>query len=328
MSNPGNFESVLGDLLDRAMSGDSSRLFPSGLTVVREGDYDYHRLPTYTCRACEDTGLVSVEVPRSERLYGANAGMMSLACRCLCEQGQTRNVGMPLSSVADHWSELQLLSYWPQGTPEITRRIGDRLAQVGFLPVMRNWTFESYRATVLAARKDLRPFVKYAEVWVGTPLMARADVVIFGPPGTGKTGLAVCAARACLEKGDAVRFTSARDLMNLWRSTMKNDGPSEAEVYAPFRDADVLVIDEIGGTSLTQFVQDSLLALLDHRQKSQRPTILTLNLPSGTLANETKQIMSEMFGPALYDRLVPGTFWYLDGKSTRGVKVAPAEPQP
>lgn len=315
-----DFGEALGQALENALAGKASRLFPNGLTIIRDPNQE----PVYTCPVCQDKGIVPVEVDRSRRVYGPYAGTGTIAVRCLCETGRKNNEGSKMSTLADVWPEHRLLAYWPSGVPAVQFKLQAQLKEAGFMPVMTTWTLATYREQLVSQRRNLRPFAKYAQVWIETDKYSRADVVIYGPPGTGKTGLAVSIARGCIERGETVLISGARDLFNRWRETIKPDGPSEEDVLSGPREVDVLVLDELGGTKLTEFVGDYLLALIDYRQKSRKPTILTLNLPPKVLANETEQIMRDLFGPALFDRLVQGTFWYLDGESVRtSAKVIP-----
>jgi DNA replication protein DnaC len=266
----------------------------------------------WKCPPCQDTGWVPVTV--YPKIYGGRA--TEAVARCLCEKGQVQ-----LSSaktIAEFWPEAQIMAWWPEGRPagsiDVLR---GRLVSAGFQPSFIGWTIDSYRSVCVAQNRELSRYLKYANVWVNeTDPESRSDLVLYGPNGTGKTGLAVAIARGVFQAGQSMRFITARDLMTLWRSTMKDGGPDEADVFGPFHTVQVLVIDEISGTKMTEFMIDTMTAVIDARQRANRPTIITANV--GALALDSTDELKDLFGASLFDRLRErAQMWPLFGESLR-----------
>jgi DNA replication protein DnaC len=142
--------------------------------------------------------------------------------------------------------------------------------------------------------------VRAAEAWLESYYAgARRNLILHGPAGEAKTGLAVGLARALVERVD-VKFIVWRDWLDVTRRAFAagTDAPS----FAPHSCA-VLVLDDLGSERGTPFALEQLLSLIDHRYRQELPTIITSNFaPSGLAAELGK--LDETIGARIVSRLV------------------------
>jgi DNA replication protein DnaC len=106
-----------------------------------------------------------------------------------------------------------------------------------------------------------------------------AGLLVTGPVGVGKTHLSV-AILAELVDTKAARgiFCDFTDLIDRIQATFSRGGEeSSDEVLAPYRDAELLILDELGSRRPTDWVRDVLYGLLNTRYNRNRVTILTTN---------------------------------------------------
>ena len=267
-----------------------------------------------SCAVCGDSGWAEVEAQ-------PYASVTVAACECI--EGEKRAAVRYGNRSPKRLRECMapecLQALFPEGTAAAAREAARaRLLAAGLPTVCREWTVTSYREIVIAGDKDLARFGHWADAWIETAADDRHDVVLYGTKGTGKTGLAVAMARGAFDKGATIRFTTARDLMQTFRASMRDDGEGEQSVDASFLAPQVLVLDEFGGTTLTDYQRDTLTALIDKRQKERRQTLITLNVEGGLLAEDVQAQTRELLGGRLADRLVEGALWWaMVGKSRR-----------
>ena len=100
-----------------------------------------------------------------------------------------------------------------------------------------------------------------------------------GPPGAGKTHLAVGVLRALIERwrvhGRFVEFTS---LIHQIQSTFDSDSQeSKRQILDPLSGAELLVLDELGAQQPTPWVRDLLYLIINNRYTRRLPTIFTTN---------------------------------------------------
>jgi DNA replication protein DnaC len=117
-----------------------------------------------------------------------------------------------------------------------------------------------------------------------------------GTTGTGKTHLAVGLLRHVLGKGGTGRYTTLSNMLGRIKATFSKDGPEkEHDVIRDLTRCDLLVIDEIGRGTESNYETSQLFRVLDERYMNQRPTLLVSNLsPAG---------LKQQLGDAALDRL-------------------------
>lgn len=277
---------------------------------------DEHAKP-YECAVCGDTGMVIEQQPEPQDAYTG-------AVRCLCGLGQRLPPmisGRPWKSLAEVWAPEDIVDRFPEGSAPAAFVLRDWMDLSGIPLAYQPWTLRSYMDIVVVQDPPLKKLVRYAETWLKTPLEARSDLLAFGPNGTGKTGLLTAILRGCVEAREACLWTTGAELMETWRGSFRvaNIDGERRDVLQRPTTVDVLFIDELGGTRATDFVIDALTTLVDRRQRSNRPTLMTLNVPKQAMGLELDEVMEEALGPALYDRLTSrAQLWPLTGESKRG----------
>jgi len=138
------------------------------------------------------------------------------------------------------------------------------------------------------------------------------SVTLIGPPGLGKTMLAICIATKQVQLGATARFISAQSLATQLRRTGTAAG--RQRVLKPLLSVDVLVLDELGYLPTESAFGPALYEIIAGRY-DRRPTIITSNKS----LTEWAQIVQDVsLAAALLDRLLHhGEVFYLTGPSYR-----------
>lgn len=292
--------------------------FKARLARLAQAPADAPRPPSATCSACDDTGWARHE----GKVYA-----------CLCEAGQKKPPTIP--TIRDVGDAHTLRALFPKGIPSAISGYAVRLEACGVGRAESRYTFDSFAAR-FRGDKIIERHLNLARLWIDTEPSKRTDLVLFGAHGRGKTGLAVAIARALVERKERLHFVEAEGIATRIRNTYNRHGgggdwhdPSdrdvetEADVVAELTGIDTLIVDEVTGVKITEFVDDKLRAIVTTRQRNARPTILTLNLPADD-ANDAGRIeagLARIFGGALYDRLAErAQFLAMFGPSVRGKK--------
>jgi DNA replication protein DnaC len=124
-----------------------------------------------------------------------------------------------------------------------------------------------------------------------------------GRCGVGKTHLAVAALKGIINKGIPALFYDFRDLLKeIQDSYNPNTHTSELKILAPVFEAEVLVLDELGASKPTEWVQETMTHIITKRYNDKKVTIFTsnyLDIPFGAY----DEILEDRVGVRLRSRL-------------------------
>ena len=127
---------------------------------------------------------------------------------------------------------------------------------------------------------------------------ANANMIFYGPSGTGKTFLSNCIAREAIERCKSIVYESAAEMFERFSKDSFQRSEDEAlsgrirEIY----DCELLIIDDLGTELASAFTNSRLFMLLSHRLKTGSSTIISSNLSMNQ--------MSQIYGERIVSRLM------------------------
>lgn len=156
----------------------------------------------------------------------------------------------------------------------------------------KDQTFANFKPdrhpTIRAACEAARSFAAEPHCWF----------VLHGDPGTGKSHLCAAIANSLIDRAQAAIFVTMPQLASsLKRLFDEQAAAAEGETYYQRKDvyatAPVLIVDDIGAGTFTDWDAKVLFDILDPRYTNQLPTVLVSNLDMTD---------SDVFDPRLVDR--------------------------
>jgi DNA replication protein DnaC len=152
-------------------------------------------------------------------------------------------------------------------------RIARQLNSLSNLESLRHLTFETFDATQRGTETAFRIAREYSRATDGW-------LVFHGGVGVGKTHLAAAIANAYASRHvqAAVYFRVVPDLLDQLRATFDPDtGVAYDERFQQIRNANLLILDDLGTENTTSWASEKLFQLINHRYNEQLPTVITSN---------------------------------------------------
>ncbi|MSP13626.1 MAG: AAA family ATPase [Chloroflexi bacterium] len=212
------------------------------------------------CPICKGVGYLRRNVPVGHPDFGK-----LVPCRCKVKVWEKQHhEGLRRAGNLDVLERMRFATFLKEGVgqrPEIARNLG-------------------------RAYETCQEFAMRPEGWL----------VLKGGYGCGKTHLVAAIANYLVERGVPAVFIVVPDLLDFLRAAYAPDSAgSYDERFDRVRNAEVLILDDLGTQSSTPWAQEKLFQIFNHRYNRMLPTVITTNLEL------------EQFDPRLRSRLTdPG----------------------
>jgi DNA replication protein DnaC len=203
--------------------------------------YETSTTPEDVCPYCGGLGYVSKDVPVGHPDFGK-------AFPCVCRR------------------------------EDVSARKAEHLRKIGNLGNYAHLTLDNFvvsNALTPPQQANLRTSLSLAHEFAIHP---QGWLLFFGGYGCGKTHLAAAIGNHRLSENQPAIFLTVPDLLDHLRTSF---GPNSElgydEMFEQLRDAPLLIMDDLGAESSTQWANEKLYQLFNHRYTRQLPTVVTTN---------------------------------------------------
>ncbi|MBA2442060.1 MAG: ATP-binding protein [Rubrobacter sp.] len=143
---------------------------------------------------------------------------------------------------------------------------------------MRNYTFANFKPFVSpGATKAAEKVEEYLKNWKENR-EAGNGLYLGGGVGTGKTHLAVAVMNELIQRERVPSlFVTVPELLDNLRGAYNDPGKNLDEWMEAVKNADLLILDDLGSEKATLWVQERLFVIINHRYRETLPTVITSN---------------------------------------------------
>ncbi len=174
--------------------------------------------------------------------------------------------------------------------------------------------FDNWDAREDLPKKDhdnLRRAYEWARRYADSP---QGWLIFSGTYGCGKTHLAAAIANRCQMAGTGAMFVTVPDLLDHLRATFNPASTvSYDRLFNEIRNADLLVLDDLGVENASPWAREKLFQIIDHRYRARLATVVTMSRP---LDEIDERLASRLGDPAR------GVVFAITASSFRGKKPA------
>lgn len=162
-------------------------------------------------------------------------------------------------------------------------------------------TFASFKTPHGAKQTTVKDILWRYGKHIGDELKAGTNIVLIGPPGTGKDHLLAALMREAVNKGHTVKWTSGAKLFARLRDDIETRS-LESKAVSEYATSDVLTVSDPiwDGQPLTRHQRLRLGEIIDERYNNRQATWVSINAANRSEAEAN-------LGGALVDRLRDGS---------------------
>jgi DNA replication protein DnaC len=157
---------------------------------------------------------------------------------------------------------------------ELNELRSDELRRLSNLEMFSHQSFEEFDNDIEGVREAYDTALTFAQE------PGNRWLFLYGPCGTGKTHLAVAIARYAMDWHNmSVYFAAVPDLLDHLRATFDpSSGSAYDDRFTSIREAQLLVLDDLGTENATPWAKEKLYQIINHRYMEQLPTVITSNV--------------------------------------------------
>jgi DNA replication protein DnaC len=155
--------------------------------------------------------------------------------------------------------------------------IDAKIAQLGIGDRYIGNDFEDYQVKTDGQRMAKKTIQQIAELPARFQSSGKT-VILHGISGTGKTMLVTILVQELVKQGRTVEYTTVLRMIRAIRQTFGHKEKNEQEAIDSYAKCSLLVIEEVGVKTATEYENSILFEILDDRYRYKLPTIITSNL--------------------------------------------------
>ena len=163
---------------------------------------------------------------------------------------------------------------------------------------------EIHQLELANANGSLTDAVISCTTWLNAyPKAQRPGLLLVGPSGVGKTHLACAVLRALLERGHECLYLDYLESLEAMRNEMRESN-LEHRLMDAACSAEVLLWDDLGAQRATDWTEDTVTSVVNHRYNHRQSMILTTNLSDREDPNKIVSSLSDRIGNRSVSRIM------------------------